>query len=317
MHIMRGRRITGEHPSRLRSVVASVAGVLVLTACGSAGDGSFPQQGPGGHDGGLASGAGGSPSPLGAGGIGGAPGSGGVGVGGVTGTGGGMLGAGGLAGTGGASAGGSRNSTGGAPGGGGAPGTGGTPSGTPPYSPVYRIPLRVHTGQSNLTNAELGPILAELNSIWLSQAGICFEVEVTKDETNQTVGFDFRYVSGPIPDAPTANGLTEGPHAIWSIDHPNLGTAPNPVQNPAARTTAHELGHALGLDHENQPPSTDCATPCYCVTLNLNCDDFLMRSGRKGFFLSEPEIQISRTRAAQRALADTTPTVCGAPVFKP
>jgi hypothetical protein len=169
--------------------------------------------------------------------------------------------------------------------------------------------------QSNLTNADLGPILDELNHIWLSQAGICFEIEVTNDETNMTTGFDFRYVSGPIPDAPTANGLTEGPHAIWSIDHPSLGSAPNPVQNPAARTTAHELGHALNLDHENQPPSTDCATPCYCVTLALDCNDFLMRSGRMGFFLSDPEIQIARTRAAQRALADTTPLTCGAPVF--
>jgi hypothetical protein len=170
-------------------------------------------------------------------------------------------------------------------------------------------------GQSNLTNADLAPILAELNQIWLSQAGICFEIEVTNDETDQTTGFDFRYVSGTIPAAPTANGLTQGPHKIWSIDHPSLGSAPNPVQNPAARTTAHELGHALNLDHENPPPSTDCATPCYCATLPAGCDDFLMRSGKKGFFLSDPEIQISRKAAPRYALPATAPTACAAPIY--
>jgi hypothetical protein len=169
---------------------------------------------------------------------------------------------------------------------------------------------------SNLTNLDLAPILDELNRIWLSQGGICFEVEVTDDETNRTDGFDFRYTSGQIPGTgPGTNGLTQGAHSIWSIDHPNLGSAPNPVQNPAARTTAHELGHALNLDHENPPPSNDCASPCYCVTLSLECNDFLMRSGTRGFFLSDPEVQIARTRAAQRALPDTLPVACGAPVY--
>jgi hypothetical protein len=194
---------------------------------------------------------------------------------------------------------------------GGATGTGGAPA----VTPVHRIPLRVHMALSNLTDAELGPILAELNDIWLLQGGICFEIEVTNDETNRTDGFDFRYTAGQIPGAATSNGVTRGAHDIWSIDHPNLGSAPNPVRYPTARTTAHELGHALNLDHENPPPSTDCATPCYCVTLGMECNDFLMRSGRMGYFLSDPEVQIARTRAAQRALPDTTPTACGAPVF--
>jgi hypothetical protein len=168
---------------------------------------------------------------------------------------------------------------------------------------------------SQLTNADLGPILAEMNQIWLSQAGICFEIDVTNDETNRSDGFDFRYTSGQIPGAPTANGLTQSAHSIWSIDHPSLGAAPHPVQNPTARTTAHELGHALNLAHENPAPSTDCASPCYCVTLNMSCNDFLMRSGTKGYFLSSPEIEIARARAAQRALPDTAPLVCAAPVY--
>jgi hypothetical protein len=181
--------------------------------------------------------------------------------------------------------------------------------------PVYRIPLRIHTALSKLTDADLGPVLAELNQIWLQQAGICFEIEVTTDETNRSDGFDFRYTAGKIPNAPSANGLTENAHSIWSIDHPNLGSAPHPVQNPTARTTAHELGHALGLAHENPPPSTDCASPCYCVTLGDNCDDFLLRSGTKGYFLSAPEVDITRKNAAKRTLMDSAAASCAAPVF--
>jgi hypothetical protein len=181
--------------------------------------------------------------------------------------------------------------------------------------PVYRIPLRVHMALSQLTNAELGPVFDEMNQIWLSQAAICFEIEVTDDETNRSDGFDFRYTAGQIPGAPSANGLTQNAHSIWSIDHPNLGSAPHPVMNPAARTTAHELGHALNLAHENPAPSTDCASPCYCVTLNLDCNDFLLRSGTKGYFLSDPEIQIARMRAASNTLPDTAPLACAAPVY--
>jgi hypothetical protein len=191
----------------------------------------------------------------------------------------------------------------------------GSGAATSSLTPVYRIPLRIHTALSKLTDADLGPVLAELNQIWLQQAGICFEIEVTTDEANRSDGFDFRYTAGKIPDAPTANGLTENAHSIWSIDHPNLGSAPHPVQNPTARTTAHELGHALGLAHENPPPSTDCASPCYCVTLGDNCDDFLLRSGTKGYFLSAPEVDITRKNAAKRTLMDSAAASCAAPVF--
>jgi hypothetical protein len=181
------------------------------------------------------------------------------------------------------------------------------------FSPVYRVPLRVHIGESKLSDADLGPIFDELNRIWLEQAGICFEIEVTSADTNRSDGFDFRYTSGSIPGASGANGLTQNAHAIWSIDHPQLGSAPHPVMNPTARTTAHELGHALGLAHENPPPSSDCSDPCYCVERMDNCDDYLLRSGTKGFFVSPPEVQITRKNALKVALSDQSPVQCSAP----
>jgi hypothetical protein len=193
-----------------------------------------------------------------------------------------------------------------------AAGSGGS---TPGASPVYHIPLRIHMQASKLTNDELKPILSELNSIWLTQGGVCFEIEVTNSETNRTDGFDFRYTAGQIPGASSANGLTQNAHAIWSIDHPRLNAVKMPVKNPAARTTAHELGHALGLDHENPPPSTDCASPCYCAERGDDCDEYLLRSGTQGYFLSPPEIQIARGRAEKVALANRSEPQCGEPIY--
>src|SRR5438105_4606794 len=46
----------------------------------------------------------------------------------------------------------------------------------PGQTPVYRIKLRVHNGQTTLTAAELRKSLEEMNSIWWSQAGVCFEI---------------------------------------------------------------------------------------------------------------------------------------------
>src|SRR6185503_15166045 len=93
-------------------------------------------------------------------------------------------------------------------------------------------------------------VLGEMNQIWLSQAGICFEINIVTHDQTQSTGFDIWFVPS-VPDPPGVNGVYKGDHDIWSRDNPSLSSAPNPVRNPAARTSAHELGHGLTLDHYN------------------------------------------------------------------
>ena len=166
-----------------------------------------------------------------------------------------------------------------------------TPVEPPPYLPLYRIELRVHIGQSGLALDEFAPILEEVNLIWRSQAGVCFEIHTVDDDETMSTGFDFWYA----PDVGGPNGYYAGDHDIWTKDHPSLGAAPNPVEHPQARTTAHELGHGLTLDHRQ------------------DSDDNLMRSGTLGWQLNEAEIDAARGRAEEKALDDLTPLVCGPP----
>jgi hypothetical protein len=178
---------------------------------------------------------------------------------------------------------------------------------TPPYSPVYRVPLRVHTTRSDLERDDLCGSLEEVNEIWWTQAGVCFEIEIVDHDEIAETGMDLWFErSSPFPNGTQANGVYAGPHEIYSLDEPNLNPAPNPVRYLNARTAAHELGHGLGLDHQN------CGTAC---------NDLLMTSGRRGFALvtgspaNRDEHARARDRAPSLALNDTTPTVCSAPVF--
>jgi hypothetical protein len=180
---------------------------------------------------------------------------------------------------------------------------------------TYDVAARVHIGASSLTVAEVGAALDQTNEIWLQQAGVQFEFEITMSETDRADGLDIRFLEDGIDDQCVVNGLTLGPHQIYVIDHPVLYPAPNPARNATGRTLAHEIGHAFGLAHENppgDPPYNDCMDPCVCMLEGLVCDDFLMRSHHQGFFLSDVEVGIARTNA--HAAIHHAPRLCGVSV---
>jgi hypothetical protein len=180
----------------------------------------------------------------------------------------------------------------------------------PPLTPVYRIPLRVHIGQSTLPKAELTQVFDEINRIWWSQAGICFEVvavagdvlgaDAFKVDLRRPSGFDLWFVP-TIPGTPAVNGIYRGDHNVWSKDHPRLSPSTDPVEKPAARTAAHELGHGLQLVHYDGRADSESS---------------LMSSGRLGWHLHSDEVRLARGSARQKALPDTTPIECGRPTFE-
>ncbi|HMI94829.1 MAG TPA: hypothetical protein VK509_25825, partial [Polyangiales bacterium] len=173
----------------------------------------------------------------------------------------------------------------------------------PPQTPVYRIPLRVHHGDSALDDATLLAVLDEMNWIWWSQAAVCFEIEIVDGEQTMQAGFDFWFHQGEIPCSPGANGVYCGDHDIHSLDRPSLGAVDNmewDTEHNPSRTSAHELGHGLSLDHFNG---------------FADSNDSLMSSGRQGFKLHEAEITAARNRARSKALADTAPLYCAAPAL--
>lgn len=336
MTVVRMKRTKhGQRPSGRIAALSAALLAIAGVACSSDGDGDDPALGTGGTSGAAATGG----SPAGAGGAagmtqvgagsggfsaGGSGGSAGVsgigGAGGVagmaTGGSGGVGGTSGAGGSGGASGEDADSGVSGAGGDSGAAdagpmsdGCGAMPSGrTPPYTPVYRVPLRVHTTRSDLAREDLCGTLEEVNEIWWTQAAVCFEIEIVADDEIADTGMDLWFErSAPFPNGVEANGVYSGPHEIYSLDEPSLNTAPNPTQFLPARTAAHELGHGLGLSHQN------CGAAC---------NDLLMTSGRRGFALvtgspaSTDEHARARDQATDYALNDTAPTVCGAPVFR-
>ena len=154
----------------------------------------------------------------------------------------------------------------------------------------YVVELGVHLTRSKLDAGTLCAVVNEMNSIWWSQAGVCFEAEIVVEDQPTDSDFELWFeAQSPFPNGTDANGVYIGPDEIYVLDQPDLREVTAPVRLPAARTAAHELGHALGLGHQN------CGQAC---------DGLLMRSGTKGFALatgapaSLNEVHLVRERLA-------------------
>ncbi len=170
---------------------------------------------------------------------------------------------------------------------------GGANSQTPALLPVYRIKLRVHVANSRRSPEEFVSILAEINKIWQTQAGICFEIEIVNHDNTLADGLDMWF----SPDIGGYNGYYDGEH-IQMSDAPVLAYAANPARSSAARTAAHELGHALDLRHRQ------------------DSDENLMRSRTYGWQLNAQEIQHARETAAEISMKDSFPANCEPPKIK-
>ena len=168
----------------------------------------------------------------------------------------------------------------------------------PPFARVYRIPLRVHREDSGQSAAMLAAVLDEVNHIWWTQAAVCFEIEIVRNQPARRDGFDLWFHRSRLGCGANGNGVYCGDHDLHVLDSPSLSPVNKPAWDTtrnAARTAAHELGHGLTLQHYNGQPDSN---------------DSLMSSGRQGFKLGATEVTAARKRAAVKALPDTSPLPC-------
>jgi len=193
---------------------------------------------------------------------------------------------------------------------------------TPPAPPSFEFdqwllaPVRVHLLQSTnipaihttLQESDVERIVKKLNAIW-SQAGISFWLEslVRETATTNTVPLGEPGDLGTLLDVRPAasrasnllhlyyvkhlsvNGVYLGP-AMFVQDSAKLRYVPGGIDEAVPRTTAHELGHALSLQHQD--------------VLNR-----LMARGTTGTNLTPAEIQRARATAEQRPWVERAPTL--------
>ncbi len=175
-------------------------------------------------------------------------------------------------------------------------------------------PVRVHllAGpeashlSTTLTGADVSRILGKINLVW-AQAGLQFYLEslVTEEPRNAELfphpemadGFRWMLELRPRPSQSNnvihlyyvkhmpGNGVYLG-EAIFVKDTASLKPVPGGIDEPIPRVTAHELGHALDLEHRQNVTN-------------------LMASGTTGTGLNDEEIRRAREAAGKYAWIET------------